>query len=150
MRPRRVVKALPTRPAAHVRQGMPEARQPRRHQRGPLRAVPYDHKEHTIPDDDIFNGGTNSAHFAEQRLDDLRSYRVADDDRPVTVADLLDLAAAAHSPDWSEWDGVDAAFICADDDVQDSFTRIQLALEGDIPADRLSPEERAEFDRRTT
>ena len=103
------------------------------------------HRRHPISNDD---------HAADLDTFDGHAH---DTDEPadVTVSDLLDLrdviidGAAnrwsddAAQPHWAAlWDAKQRA----DDDVRDSYFRIAAALDAYGP---LSPEERAEFDRRT-
>jgi len=107
-----------------------------------LDPVTYDHKEYAIHADDKHPDLT-----PEQRL--LRDIfsnehdEPADDDQPVTVADLLDLYLSDDYPRSVARDVLNRT----SDDVYHSVNRIKAAI---VTVARLSPEERAEFDRRTT
>ena len=107
----------------------------------PCRSDPftYDHKEHAIGDNDNDNDRDDHP-ITEHNLDTDES---SDDDQPVTVADLLDLYLADDYPSSVTRDVLNRT----SDDVYHAVHRIKAAV---VTVARLSPEERTEFDRRTT
>lgn len=111
---------------------------------------PDAHRRHTISDDDTvlvpdYGDDNDRADYSEFYIDDDDD----DDDQPVTVSDLLDAEARGHRL-------TDLADLHrrADLHVRISYGAVSQALTAhrylDILLESLSPEERAEFDRRTT
>ena len=148
MRPRSHVEAVPPRPAAHPREGLRDPRQPRGDQRGPLRPGPFTHNHgrHPIAYNDHVKHPVDCADYHDH------------EQQPVTVADLLDAIDAARSVTDNGYRYDYAAFEsllnAATDDVKRSFYAVKGRL-NEWHHQRhalaaLSPEERAEYDRRTT
>lgn len=90
-------------------------------------------------DDAIFDDD-KPVKFDQQHLDHVRSFRVIEHSHRLTVADLLDYY------DTDDFSASDLIARSSDDD-RESANRIRAAL---IALAILSPEERTEFDRRTT
>lgn len=113
----------------------------------PVDPFTHQHRRHTIAD---YDPDCCDSHDCDRHC---HRDEPADDDRPVTVADLLD---AYLSRDY--YDGASPRhhdqYRRAHDDVTESYWRIRNALEVNRNAQlrlaALSPSERAEFDRRTT
>lgn len=101
----------------------------------------YDHKEHAIHDADCLDHGPSTLYGADGKAV-----------QPFTLAYLLAFsdAAEADGDDSPKWDTLSDVYSRADDATQLSFARILFAIEGELDPALLSPEERAEFDRRTT
>jgi hypothetical protein len=105
----------------------------------PIVPFAHNHRRHAI---------THYGHTDDFRVESIQP--APDDDRPVTVADLLDWVTVNRRAD-SDWYDV---YDRASSEVAASYHRIRFAvgdhahLQESLAA--LSPEERAEFDRRTT
>lgn len=117
----------------------------------PVVPFTHHHRRHPIAHHDDCSRDCDLDHVT---ADDIRTFDdgPADDDQAVTVADLLDAYDALRQRD-KPGDLGDRVFAWeavrnqADDDTVQSYQRVRDAIfaHGD-----LSPEERAEFDRRTT
>lgn len=104
--------------------------------------VTHQHREHAISDnDDAIFDDDKPVKFDQQHLDHVRSIRVIEHGQPVTVSDLLD----AYNT--NQDDRLLDLARRAPKGTLDSFNRVYAAV---VAHRRLSPEERAEFDRRTT
>lgn len=141
MRPRGHLQALPPRPAAHPREGLRDPRQPRGGQRGPLRPDPFTHNHRRHPINDSDQQPVHERDF---------------DAEPVTLTELVEAwqdnngaGAFAHWK-WLYHNATADLRLGANavSDALETVREYQEHIDGTL-AD-LSPEERAEFDRRTS